>query len=114
MFAYILTLIMNRKIEFYKTENGRIPVKDFLDELSLNVVQKISWVLKLVSTDGLWECRIKFQGNIYRIICFFHFGNLIVLTNGFQKKTQKTPANEIELATKYKNDFLRRFADGTK
>ncbi len=112
-----------KKIVFYETENGQIPVKEFLDNLSEKVVQKITWVLKLisevdfvpknylkklVSTNEIWECRIIFSGNIYRILCFFHTGNLIVLTNGFQKKTQKTPKEEILMAEKYMKDYLRR------
>lgn len=118
-----------RSIIFYETENGTIPVKDFLDSLKNNVLQKVAWVLKLISevdfvpsayfkklksTDDIWECRIIFQGNIYRILCFMDNNDLIILTNGFQKKTQKTPKNEIDLATKYKNDYIRRFRNGFK
>lgn len=118
-----------RKIIFYEMENGVIPVKDFLDSLSDKVLQKISWVLKLVteiefipknyfkkliSTDDIWECRIIFGSNIYRILCFFQNDNIVVLTNGFIKKTQRTPKNEIELAEKYKNDYIRRIKDGSR
>ncbi len=117
-----------KSIIFYETENGKIPVKDFFDSLDDPVFQKIVWVLnliteldrvpgnyfkKLVSTEDLWECRVIFQGNIYRILCFFHHKNMVILTHGFQKKTQKTPKKEIELATKYKNDYLRRHQNGS-
>lgn len=112
-----------RKTIFYTTENGDSPVENFLLTLDKKVMQKIVWVLKLLEdlkiipghffkklqdTDNIWECRIEYQSNIYRILCFFHEENIVVLTNGFQKKTQKTPKKEIELAEKYKKDYLRR------
>ncbi|HAH55812.1 MAG TPA: addiction module toxin RelE, partial [Flavobacterium sp.] len=56
--------------------------------------------------DGLYEIRIEYESNIYRIFCCFDTGNLVVLFNAFQKKTQKTPKNEIELATKLKNEYF--------
>ena len=117
-----------RTIKFYETIDGHIPIKLFLDSLPLKVFQKIAWVLKLLeelefipsqyfkklaNTKDIWECRISFKGNIYRILCFFHKNNIIVLTNGFQKKTPKTPTDEIELAEKYKNDYLMRCKHGT-
>ena len=78
-----------------------------------SVQDKIDWVIGLVktlkvipekffkhidNTDGLFEIRIKLGSNIYRIFCFFDKGNLIILLNGFQKKTEKTPKTEIERA----------------
>lgn len=58
------------------------------------------------NTDGLYEIRIEFEGNIYRIFCCFDKGNLVVLLNVFQKKTQKTPKREIELAINLKFDYF--------
>jgi len=58
--------------------------------------------------NGLFELRIKFASDITRIFYFFYVGNKIVVTNGFVKKTQKTPPNEIKLAMKYKADYERR------
>jgi phage-related protein len=58
--------------------------------------------------DGLFELRIKFAGDITRIFYFFIVDNKIILTNGFVKKTQKTPQNEIALAMKYKTDYEER------
>lgn len=52
----------------------------------------------LEGTDGLFEIRVKVGSDIYRIFCFFDEGNLVILLNGFQKKTDKTPKNEIEKA----------------
>ena len=56
--------------------------------------------------DGLYEIRIEYQSNIYRVFCCFDKGKLIVLLNGFQKKTKKTPSNEIEKAMRIKNEYF--------
>ena len=61
---------------------------------------------KLESTDGIYEVRIITSQKSFRILCFQDEGNLIILTNGFIKKTQKTPKSEIKLAEKLKNDYL--------
>ena len=113
---------MNRTVIFYKTVDGKCPVQEFLDSLSGKVAQKIAWVLrsledvemvpsfyfkKLVGTEEIWECRIQFGSNAYRIFCFF-IDSMVVLTHGFVKKTQKTPIREIEKAVAYRRDFLRR------
>lgn len=60
----------------------------------------------MTGTDGLYEIRIEFQNNIYRIFCCFDKGNLVVLFNAFQKKTQKKPKKEIELALKLKVEYF--------
>ena len=59
----------------------------------------------LEGTDGLFEIRIKFGSDIYRVFCFFDEGNLVILLNGFQKKTAKTPKNEIEKAERLKKKY---------
>ena len=56
--------------------------------------------------DGLYEIRIECQSNIYRVFCCFDEGKLIVLFNGFQKKTQKTPMSEIEKAMRIKAAYF--------
>jgi phage-related protein len=56
-------------------------------------------------TDGLFEIRIQLGSDIFRIFCFFYKGRLVVLANGFQKKTQKTPRKEIEKALKIKEEY---------
>ncbi len=63
---------------------------------------------KLVGTEDIWEVRIEFGGDIFRLLGFFDKGNLVVLTNGFTKKTQKTPSKEIALAEKRKKEYLSR------
>ena len=61
----------------------------------------------LEGTEGLFEVRIEYQSNIYRIFCCFDKGRLVVLFNGFQKKTQKTPKNEIEKAERLMKEYFQ-------
>lgn len=63
-------------------------------------------------SDGLFELRVKFASDISRIFYFFVVGNEIILTNGFIKKTNKTPQHELELARKYKKDYEGRMNNG--
>lgn len=63
---------------------------------------------KLVNTDDIWEVRIQFGGDIFRLLGFFVGSSLIILTHGFAKKSQKTPRQEIDLATRRKNEYLSR------
>ncbi len=94
---------------------------DFYNSQDAEVQSKIDWTIGIVrtlhlipskyfehltGTDGLFEIRIKVGSNIYRIFCCFDEGNLVILFNGFQKKTQKTPKNEIEKATKLKIEYF--------
>ena len=60
----------------------------------------------MTGTDGLFEIRIEYQSNIYRIFCCFDEGNLVVLFNGFQKKSQKTPKKEIDKALRIKDEYF--------
>jgi len=114
---------VKREIIFYTNINGKCPASDFLDSLDIDVVKKIAWTLriveetvlipktyfkKLVSTDGIWEIRVKFSSNIYRLFSFLDKNNLIILTHGIRKKSQKTPIKEIKLAEEYKRDYFRR------
>lgn len=104
-----------RTITFYKDY-----FETFFAEQRQKVKDKIVWTLKLieevqkvpetylkhlVGTDGLYEVRIQVGSDIFRIFCFFDEGQLVVLANGFQKKTQKTPKNEIEKALKIKKEY---------
>jgi phage-related protein len=114
---------MHRTVIFYRTSSGRCPVEEFLDSLPSKVAQKVLWVVqlvreldvvpgqylrKLVDTDGLWECRIAQGGNIYRLFAFFESGDLVILTHGIMKKTQKTPPAEIRKADECRADWMRR------
>jgi phage-related protein len=85
--------------------------------------QKVLWVLqlveeldivprqyfkKLVDREGIWEVRIQLGNDIFRLLSFFDGGSLLILTNGFAKKTQKTPPQEIALAIRRKEEYLAR------
>jgi len=110
-------------VDFYRTEDGKAPVEEFLDSLNIKMRNKaldsLSILEEFGSTlrepyskymgDGLFELRIKFSGDIARIFYFFLVGNRIILTNGFVKKGRKTPRNERERAYTYKADYERRF-----
>lgn len=60
-------------------------------------------------TKGIYEIRVEVQSNIYRVFSFFDEGNLIILVNGFQKKTLKTPRKEIELALRLRKEYYEEF-----
>ena len=111
------------EIEFYRTAGGACPVEEFLDSLGAKQAQKVLWVLravrelprvpqqylkKLEGTRDLWEVRAEFGGDAFRLLGFWDVGRLIILTNGFAKKTQKTPERELALAEQRKRDYLSR------
>ena len=94
--------------------------EDFLSKQRQKVREKIVWTFLLIEeiqqvpetylkhiegTEGLYEIRIQLARDIFRIFCFFDEGKLIVLANGFQKKTQKTPKQEISKALKIREDY---------
>ena len=64
-----------------------------------------TYLKHLENTDGLYEIRVQLASDIFRIFCFFDQEKLVVLANGFQKKTQKTPKKEIEMALKIKAEY---------
>lgn len=68
----------------------------------------IQYFKKLDGTDGLWEIRVDFGNDTFRLLGFMYRGDLVVLTNGFVKKSQKTPASEIESAEQRRRDYLNR------
>lgn len=94
---------------------------DFFSTLNPDVKNKFNWTLKLISTveripskffkhmegsNGLYEIRVEVGSNIFRVFSFFDKDRLIILVNGFQKKSQKTPKNEIQLAEKLKKEYF--------
>jgi phage-related protein len=94
---------------------------DFFDHQTEKVKEKIDYVLFLITvanripkkffqhlegTNGLYEIRVEFQSNIYRIFCCFDQGNLVVLFNGFHKKSQKTPSGELDKVVKIMNEYF--------
>lgn len=95
-------------VNFYLEQNEKVQEKiEYVFKL-VRTVQNVpkKFLQHMAETDGLYEIRIEFESNIYRIFCCFDKGNLVVLFNAFQKKTQKTPKKEIELALKLKNEYL--------
>ena len=105
-----------REIFFYKDY-----YLDFFKSLKPDVQKKFNWTLQLISTieripkkyfehitnsTGIYEIRVEVGSDIYRVFSFFDKGNMIILANGFQKKSQKTPKGEIELAEKLKKEYL--------
>lgn len=121
--VHIYVNLMMRAIVFYRTARGTSPVEEFLNSLNSKQAQKVVWVLRLIEelpqipkqyfkkldgTSGLWEVRIQMGSDAIRLLGFFDGGRLVVLTNGFAKKTQKTPARELLLAEQRKRDYMLR------
>lgn len=115
---------MNFDVEFYEC-NGDIPVRDFIIKQDNKMQAKIFHNLELLELngnslrepyskhleDGIFELRTKVSSDITRILYFFVIGQKIILTNGFVKKTQKTPKNEIDLAKRRRNEYLNRWLE---
>ena len=98
----------NHFIEFYQKQDEKVKEKiKYVLEL-IKQVEKVpeKFLKHLTGTIGLYEIRIEYQSNIYRIFCCFDKGNLVILFNGFQKKPQKTPSNELEKAENLKNEYF--------
>jgi len=98
-----------RFIEFYKKQDLKVQLKI---EYTLDLVRFERQVSKkffklLKNTNGIWEIRVITTSKSIRILCFHDDGNLVVLTNCFLKKTQKTPRKEIKLAEKLKKEYLK-------
>jgi phage-related protein len=96
---------------------------DFYIDLDLTAQEKIEYVLKIIrtvdmvperflkhieGTDGLYEIRIKTGSDIYRIFCCFDSGRLVILFNGFQKKSDKSPKKEIERGLRLKGEYFKQ------
>ena len=107
---------MTRSIIFHKNH-----FIEFYQNLDIKAKNKVQYVLELIKqvervpekflkhlegTNGLYEIRIEYQSNIYRIFCCFDEGKLVILFNGFQKKSQKTPKKEIEKAERLMKDYF--------
>ena len=97
-------------INFYKGLDIGIKSKfKYVFELirQVEMVPK-KFLVPMTGYEGLFEIRVEYQSNIYRVFCCFDEGKLIVLLNGFQKKTQKTPKKEIEKAMRLKKDYFKQ------
>ena len=110
------------KVLFYQKADGSEPVKQFLNSLDKKMRAKMVRTIEALQNngndlrepyskhldDGIFELRAKVGTDISRVLYFFFIGQRVILTNGFIKKTQKTPKKGINLAKKYRNDFLQR------
>ncbi len=108
---------MSKKRELYFFKDY---FESFYESQTDKVKKKIIWTLKIIeeldqipevyfkhlkNTTGLYEIRVQVGNNIFRIFCFFDMGNIVVVGHGFQKKTQKTPKQQIERAEQIKKEY---------
>ena len=110
------------EVIFYEKENGDCPVEDFLLSLDMKMKAKMVGLLELLEEygnqlrepyskhldDGIFEIRCKVGSNITRVLYFFYYERKIILTNGFVKKTQKTPPEQIKTAKEFRADYKER------
>ena len=111
-----------REIIFYQTDLGDRPVEDFLAGLDADERAKAVRTLELLRTQqivpskfwkklsgsNLWEVRIEYSGNTYRVLAAFAKGNRVVLLHAFQKKSQKTPRQDMEIALQRQKRYFQR------
>ena len=112
----------NFKAEFYENAKGKKPAKEFILSLEPKMKAKMFHLIDILEDygnelrepyssslgNGIFELRCKFGSDITRVLYFFYYEGRIIITNGFIKKTQKTPPSEIELAEKCREEFLEK------
>ena len=110
------------EVEYFEKEDGTYPAEEFILSQDVKMRAKLFRLLELLEEkgntlrepysksldDGIFEIRAKQGSNITRVLYFFYIGNKIILTNGFIKKSQKTPPSEIDLAKKYRVEYEKR------
>lgn len=110
------------EVEYFEKEDGTYPAEEFILSQDVKIRAKLFRLLELLEEkgntlrepysksldDGIFEIRAKQGSNITRVLYFFYIGNKIILTNGFIKKSQKTPPSEIDLAKKYRAEYEKR------
>ena len=113
------------EIELYQKFDGTCPIAEFLNELKPKMWAKVARNIDVLAEhninlreplvkpmgEGIFELRTQQGNDTTRIFYFFIVGKKIILTNGFVKKTQKTPQKYIEMAIEYKNDYISRGED---
>lgn len=113
------------QVLFYEKENGECPVEEFLSGLDIKMRAKMVGMLQILEEkgnllrepyskpleDGIFEIRCGLGNRMIRVMYFFYYEGKIILTNGFTKKTQKTPRLEIDLAKQRRSDFIRRMGE---
>lgn len=112
----------NFDVEFFEKSDGTFPAEEFILSQDVKMQAKLFRLLELLEVngnnlrepysksldDGIFEIRAKQGNNITRVLYFFVIGRKIILTNGFTKKTQKTPPGEIKLSKKYRSEYEQR------
>src|SRR5438046_10426617 len=112
---------MNREIIFYETDFGDKPVEEVLVGLEPAVRAKVVRTLELLRTQqivpakfwkklsgsDLWEVRVEYAGNIYRVLAVFAKNNRVILLHAFQKKSQKTPRQDMEIALQRQKRYFQ-------
>lgn len=115
-------IIISFNIIFYEKQNGERPARDFILGLDEKIQAKMIGLLDVLGEkgnalrepyskylqDGIFEIRCKVGNNIARVLYFFYYQKKIVITNGFVKKTVKTPRKEIELAKRRRREYIER------
>lgn len=110
------------QVIFFQKQNGESPSEQFINSLDVKMQAKIYMLLQILSEngnnlrepyskhldDGIFELRAKVGSDISRVLYFFYVGQRIIITNGFVKKTQKTPKSEIEKAKEIRKEYLER------
>ena len=102
-----IILYKNYFSEFYEKQKQKVKDKILWTFRIIETQQQIptDYLKHMEGTEGLYEIRVQQGNDIFRVFCFLDEGRIIVLSNGFQKKTQKTPKNEIEKALKIKREY---------
>lgn len=110
------------EVEFYQNEKGIQPAKEFLLSLNVKMRAKMTNMISILQdngyelrepyskhlSEGIFELRTRIGTDTVRVLYFFYYGRRIILTNGFVKKTNKTPPKEIEKAKYYRKEYLSR------
>ena len=113
---------MGYTVEYYEKDDGSRPAEEFIlsqdNKMQAKIFAALEWLeskgpalrepYSKVLDDGIFEVRAKQGSDISRVLYFFVVGRRVILTNGFVKKTMKTPKTELDLARKYKADYERR------
>lgn len=113
---------MSYEVEYYEMADGTKPAEDFIRSQNVKMRAKIYTMLEFLEEkgpelrepyskplgDGIFEIRAKFASDITRVLYFFVTGQKIILTNGFVKKTRKTPPTEIDRANQYRSDYEKQ------
>lgn len=110
------------EVEYYEKENGECPAKEFIERLDMKMQAKFIVLLEILEErgndlrepyskhldEGIFEIRCKVGNNIARVLYFFYYQGKIVLTNGFIKKTQKIPSDELRIAKMRRKEYVER------